>query len=152
WAHPVRRTAGAAGRRVRRAPHAGRRALRSPRGPLGLRPGDPPRGRARAPARAQGRRAARHRAHPGRAAGGRPDGRAASGGGRDRARVRGGAPVSGLVALYAALVRVSIAEQLQYRAANAIWILGAVLEPLVYLVVWSVVARAQGGSVGDYTT
>jgi ABC-2 type transport system permease protein len=59
--------------------------------------------------------------------------------------------MTALARLYAALVRVAIAEQLQYRAANAIWILGAVLEPIVYLVVWSAVARAQGGSVGDYT-
>lgn len=58
--------------------------------------------------------------------------------------------MSGLAALYLALVRVSIAEQLQYRAANAIWILSAVLEPLVYLVVWRAVAAAQGGPVGAY--
>jgi ABC-2 type transport system permease protein len=59
--------------------------------------------------------------------------------------------LSGLVALYAALMRTSIAEQLQYRVANAIWILSALLEPVVYLVVWSTVAAEQGGAVGDYT-
>jgi ABC-2 type transport system permease protein len=59
--------------------------------------------------------------------------------------------LSGLVGLYAALVRTAIAEQLQYRVANAIWIVSALLEPVVYLVVWSTVAGAQGGSVGDYT-
>jgi ABC-2 type transport system permease protein len=57
-----------------------------------------------------------------------------------------------LASIYAALLRISIAEQLQYRAANAIWILGVVLEPVVYLVVWQVVAAAQGGSVGDYSS
>jgi ABC-2 type transport system permease protein len=58
--------------------------------------------------------------------------------------------VRGLAALYAGLVRIAIAEQLQYRVANAIWILAAVLEPVVYLVVWSAVARAHHGSVGGY--
>jgi ABC-2 type transport system permease protein len=58
--------------------------------------------------------------------------------------------VRGLVALYAALMRISIAEQLQYRVANAIWILSAVLEPVVYLAVWTAVAEGQGGQVGSY--
>jgi ABC-2 type transport system permease protein len=40
----------------------------------------------------------------------------------------------------------------QYRASLFIWMIGQVLEPLVYLVVWSVVARASGGSIGGYTT
>ena len=57
----------------------------------------------------------------------------------------------GLPGIYGALLRISIAEQLQYRAANAIWVLGAVLEPVVYLVVWSAVAGAQGGSVGGWS-
>jgi ABC-2 type transport system permease protein len=59
--------------------------------------------------------------------------------------------VRGWIALYAALMRTSIAEQLQYRVANAIWILSAVLEPVVYLAVWTAVAEGQGGSVGSYS-
>jgi len=60
--------------------------------------------------------------------------------------------VRALARIYAALLRVAIAEQLQYRAANAIWMLGAVLEPVVYLVVWSAVAGAQGGRVGGWSS
>ena len=40
---------------------------------------------------------------------------------------------------------------LQYRASLFIWMIGSVLEPLVYLVVWSTVSLSHGGSVGDYT-
>jgi ABC-2 type transport system permease protein len=39
---------------------------------------------------------------------------------------------------------------LQYRAALAIWLIGNVLEPVIYLVVWSTVSRSTGGSVGGY--
>jgi ABC-2 type transport system permease protein len=40
----------------------------------------------------------------------------------------------------------------QYRASLAIWMIAHVLEPLVYLIVWSTVSTSGGGSVGDYTT
>jgi ABC-2 type transport system permease protein len=39
---------------------------------------------------------------------------------------------------------------LQYRAALVIWLIGHVLEPLVYLVVWSTVSRSAGGAIGGY--
>ena len=42
-------------------------------------------------------------------------------------------------------------EQFQYRAANYFYMIGMVTEPIVYLVVWSTIARSQGGSVGGYT-
>jgi ABC-2 type transport system permease protein len=41
---------------------------------------------------------------------------------------------------------------LAYRAMLLIWMIGQVLEPLVYLIVWSIVSKSNGGSVGDYTT
>jgi ABC-2 type transport system permease protein len=41
---------------------------------------------------------------------------------------------------------------LQYRASLVIWMIGHVLEPLVYLIVWSTVSNTAGGSVGTYTT
>jgi ABC-2 type transport system permease protein len=44
-----------------------------------------------------------------------------------------------------------LAVQLQYRAATSIWLIGSVLEPLVYLVVWTTVARLQGGTVEGHT-
>jgi ABC-2 type transport system permease protein len=59
--------------------------------------------------------------------------------------------VSALARVYGVLLRISILEQLQYRAANAIWMLGAVLEPVVYLVVWTTIAGTEGGSVGSFT-
>jgi ABC-2 type transport system permease protein len=40
----------------------------------------------------------------------------------------------------------------QYRASLVIWMISHVLEPLVYLVVWSTVSVTGGGSVGEYTT
>jgi ABC-2 type transport system permease protein len=51
------------------------------------------------------------------------------------------------LALYRALVRIALLEQIQYRASNLIWMTGAVLEPLVFLAVWVRVAEARGGSV-----
>ena len=54
----------------------------------------------------------------------------------------------GLARIYAAFLRISLLGQIQYRASGAIWMLGSILEPLVFLVVWSKVAEAQGGSVG----
>jgi ABC-2 type transport system permease protein len=52
--------------------------------------------------------------------------------------------------MFASLLRVSILGQIQYRASGAIWMIGAVVEPLIYLVVWSRVAEAQGGSVAGF--
>ena len=40
---------------------------------------------------------------------------------------------------------------LQYRASLFIWMIGQVLEPLIYLVVWSTVSASRGPSVDDYT-
>jgi len=42
------------------------------------------------------------------------------------------------------------AFMLQYRAALGIWMIGHVMEPLVYMIVWAAVASG-GGSTGDYT-
>lgn len=60
-------------------------------------------------------------------------------------------PWRGLVDVYVAEARIAIAEQIQYRTANYMFMLGMVAEPVVYLVVWSTVAAQQGGSVGGYT-
>jgi ABC-2 type transport system permease protein len=53
-------------------------------------------------------------------------------------------------ALYAAFLRVSIAVELQYRASSVIWLLGLVVEPVIYLSVWTAAAAAQGGEIGGY--
>ena len=58
----------------------------------------------------------------------------------------------GLVELYRQQFRTTTAMMFQYRASLAIWMIGQVLEPLVYLVVWTIVSNSSGGSVGSYTT
>jgi ABC-2 type transport system permease protein len=59
--------------------------------------------------------------------------------------------VNGLVDLYVQQFKTTLASQLQYRASIVIWLIGHVLEPLIYLVVWSVVSTSTGGSVGGFT-
>jgi ABC-2 type transport system permease protein len=56
-----------------------------------------------------------------------------------------------LAGFYVAVARTAVQEQFQYRVANYAYMLGMITEPIVYLVVWSTVARSQGGSVGGYT-
>jgi ABC-2 type transport system permease protein len=58
--------------------------------------------------------------------------------------------MSVLLDAYRAQFKVTMAVQLEYRASLVIWLIGMILEPTVYLVVWSTVARAQGGSVGGF--
>ena len=53
--------------------------------------------------------------------------------------------------LYGTFLRVAIAVELQYRASSVIWLLGVVVEPVIYLAVWSAAARAQGGSIAGFT-
>ncbi len=55
------------------------------------------------------------------------------------------------VALYRQQFKTTFATMLQYRASLFIWSISAVLEPVVYLIVWSTVSRGHGGSVGSYT-
>jgi ABC-2 type transport system permease protein len=59
--------------------------------------------------------------------------------------------VRGLADIYAQQFKVTMASFIQYRAALVIWLIGHVLEPLIYLVVWSTVSRSSGGSVGGFT-
>src|SRR3954451_1632748 len=60
-------------------------------------------------------------------------------------------PLRGLFDVYVQEAKIAIAEQIQYRAANYMYMLGMVAEPVIYLVVWQTVAAQQGGSVGGYT-
>jgi viologen exporter family transport system permease protein len=62
--------------------------------------------------------------------------------------------VRGLADIYLQELKTGIASMLQYRATLAIYLIGNILEPLIYLVVWSTVARSgagAGGSVGGYS-
>lgn len=56
-----------------------------------------------------------------------------------------------LAQAYRAYFKKTFAVQLQYRASLLIWLISTILEPLIYLVVWSTVAQASGGSVGGFT-
>jgi len=60
--------------------------------------------------------------------------------------------VRGLIELYRQQFRTTTAMMFQYRASLVIWMIGQVLEPLVYLIVWTIVSNTSGGSVGTYTT
>jgi ABC-2 type transport system permease protein len=53
--------------------------------------------------------------------------------------------------LYAQQFKTTFASMVQYRASLFIWMISQVLEPLVYLIVWSTVSNGSGGSVGGYT-
>ena len=53
---------------------------------------------------------------------------------------------------YLSCMRIAILCQIQYRANNYFYMVGTILEPTIYLVVWSTIANSQGGSVGGYTT
>lgn len=56
----------------------------------------------------------------------------------------------GLPDLYLQQLKTGLATMLQYRGSLVIWLIGNVLEPLIYLVVWSTVSRSTGGAVGGY--
>ena len=53
--------------------------------------------------------------------------------------------------VYATQLRTSLAEQFQYRGALLIWLLGLVLQPVIYLTVWSTVAESSGGTVDGFS-
>jgi ABC-2 type transport system permease protein len=59
--------------------------------------------------------------------------------------------VNAFLDIYATLFRTDLANQMQYRGALGIRMLGNILQPVVYLVVWLTVAKAKGGQVGGFT-
>jgi ABC-2 type transport system permease protein len=56
-----------------------------------------------------------------------------------------------LIDFYITQMKVAIAVQFQYRVANYFYMIGMIAEPVIYLVVWSTVARSQGGEVAGYS-
>ncbi len=69
---------------------------------------------------------------------------------RDRFVPRPGL-VRGWADLYLTMFRIAILDNIQYRVANYFYMIGMVAEPVIYLVVWSTIARQQGGQVGGFT-
>jgi len=55
-----------------------------------------------------------------------------------------------LLAVYRAQLKTSFLLYLQYPASSVLWLLGMVLEPVIYLVVWSTIAGTNGGAVEGY--
>ncbi len=60
--------------------------------------------------------------------------------------------MNAFIDLYSQQFKTTFAAMVQYRASLVIWMIGHVLEPLIYLIVWSTVSNTAGGSVGDYST
>lgn len=56
-----------------------------------------------------------------------------------------------LADFYQTNMRIAIQGQLHYRVANYFYMIGMVAEPVIYLVVWSTIADAQGGEVAGFT-
>lgn len=52
--------------------------------------------------------------------------------------------------VYAAQLKISLAVQFQYRMSLAIWMIGRVVQPLIYLVIWTTIARTRGSAVNGY--
>jgi len=52
---------------------------------------------------------------------------------------------------YLTSMKIAILEQFQYRAQNYFYMVGVIVEPTIYLVVWSTIANQKGGLVGGYT-
>lgn len=56
-----------------------------------------------------------------------------------------------LLNVYRAQIKIHFALWFQYRIAMLLWMIGLVITPLVYLVVWRTVAETNGGSVNGVT-
>lgn len=59
--------------------------------------------------------------------------------------------VASMRGYYRAATRIGFQREIQYRGATFINVLGFMIEPAIYLVVWRTVAIEQGGSVGGYS-
>jgi ABC-2 type transport system permease protein len=59
--------------------------------------------------------------------------------------------VRSMLDVYGTTIRTAIQSEFQYRAATYMYMVGMVAEPVIYLVVWSTIARSHGGSVEGLT-
>jgi len=55
------------------------------------------------------------------------------------------------VDFYLASMKVAILSQIQYSVANYFYMIGMITEPVIYLVVWTTIAKQEGGMTGGYT-
>jgi ABC-2 type transport system permease protein len=60
-------------------------------------------------------------------------------------------PLRSMIDFYLTMMRTAIQTQFQYRAATYMYLLGMVAEPVIYLVVWTTIARSHGGEVAGIT-
>lgn len=56
-----------------------------------------------------------------------------------------------MLEIYWAQLKTQLALHVQYRASVLIWLFSGLVEPVMFLVVWTTVADAQGGQVESYT-
>jgi viologen exporter family transport system permease protein len=59
--------------------------------------------------------------------------------------------MNALLPIYRALFVAGLQAATQYRVQSVLWLLFAVVRPVVFLAAWSAAATAQGGAIGDYT-
>jgi viologen exporter family transport system permease protein len=59
--------------------------------------------------------------------------------------------IRSLVDFYLTTMRTSIAVSFQYRVGQYFYMLGMVAEPVIYIVVWSSIARSSGGAIDGIT-
>jgi ABC-2 type transport system permease protein len=56
-----------------------------------------------------------------------------------------------LLDFYLVSSKLAMMQQFQYRLQSVLYMVWLVIEPVIYLVVWSTIARSNGGSVDGYT-
>jgi ABC-2 type transport system permease protein len=53
--------------------------------------------------------------------------------------------------VYRTIIRVQVAELSQYRALLILWLISLLIEPIIFLVVWSTVVSTQGGAIKGFS-
>ena len=59
--------------------------------------------------------------------------------------------MTALVRTYQALLLAGFQQMAQYRIQSLLWMLFAIIRPVIFLAAWVAIATAQGGSVAGYT-
>jgi ABC-2 type transport system permease protein len=69
-----------------------------------------------------------------------------------QAEPRQAGAVRSMIDFYLTRGRTQIQSEFQYRVATYFWLVGMIAEPVVSLVVWTTIAKQQGGAVQGITT